>query len=104
MASGIDYVKGLGLENVQEHARCLTERFHQGLVSIPGATIKSATALGTTTGIATVSLDNIGGVEFSAALRDEWKVITRPALWQTSVRFSLAPYVEAEDIDYVLDA
>jgi len=104
MATGIDYVKELGLANVQDHARCLTERFHQGLAGIPGATIKSPTAPGATTGIATVSLDNIGGVEFSAALRDEWKIITRPALWQTSVRFSLAPYVEEDDVDYVLDA
>jgi len=57
-----------------------------------------------TTGILTVSLENLGGTEVSAALRERWKIVTRPALWASSVRVSIAPYTEQRDVDVVLEA
>ena len=104
IATGVDYIDALGIEWVERHAREMTERFHAGLATIPGATIRSPLDPVQATGIATVQLANMGGVDFSAALRERYRIIQRPALWSTSVRFSLAVYVEDEDVDYVVEA
>lgn len=104
MAAGIAYIENLGLDAIGEHARQLTARFHAGLREIPGATIESPTDLTQTTAITTASFASIGGAPLSAALRDRYRVIQRPALRATSVRFSLAAFIENDDIDYLLDA
>jgi hypothetical protein len=46
-----------------------------------------------------VKLANLSGVDFSKALRDRWNVVQRPSLWGTSVRFSLACFIDEQDID-----
>ena len=104
MVAGMSYVERLGIEQVAAHARRLSERFHAGLADIPGATIRSTRQLDRANGINTVSLDNMGGVDFSAALRERYRIIQRPALRASSVRFSLACYIEESDVDFLLEA
>jgi selenocysteine lyase/cysteine desulfurase len=104
MAAGVAYVDRLGLANVADHARRLTARLHAGLARIPGARLHSPADLDAATGIATVSLDNVDGVKVSAALRERWRIVTRPALRGTSVRVSLAVFVEERDVDLLLDS
>ncbi len=104
MVTGLSYVDRLGVEAVEAHSQQLTTHLHHGLKRIPGARVHSPADPCQATGIATVSLDNIDGVQFSAALRERWKIITRPALRGTSVRFSLAAFVEERDVDGLLDA
>jgi selenocysteine lyase/cysteine desulfurase len=89
---------------VADHARRLTARLHAGLARIPGARLHSPADLDAATGIATVSLDNVDGVKVSAALRERWRIVTRPALRGTSVRVSLAVFVEERDVDLLLDS
>ena len=103
MVAGLSYVDRLGIETIEAHARHLTAYFHDGLQHVPGAHIHSPTNPRDATGIATFSLDNVDGVTLSAALRDRWQVIQRPALRGTSVRVSLAAFVEESDIDKLLD-
>ncbi|MGH2550721.1 MAG: aminotransferase class V-fold PLP-dependent enzyme, partial [Thermomicrobiales bacterium] len=104
MAAGVEYVDALGVETVREHQRELLEYAHQGLNRIAGAHVRSPKPPFETTGILTISLDNLGGTEASAALRERWKIITRPALRASSVRVSLAPYTTLEDVDVLLGA
>ncbi|MEA2526701.1 MAG: hypothetical protein QOF73_3928 [Thermomicrobiales bacterium] len=104
MAAGLAYVERLGLEAVELHARELTARLHDGLTRVPGARVHSPTDPCQATGIATVSLDNMDGVALCAALRERWKIITRPALRGTTVRISLAAFIEERDVDGLLDA
>lgn len=104
MATGLGYVKGLGIDAVEANARYLTAYLHDGLSRIPGTRIHSPTNLDAATAIATVSLANMDGVALSAALRDRWTIIQRPALWGTSVRISLATFIREDDIDLLLDA
>jgi selenocysteine lyase/cysteine desulfurase len=104
MAAGVAYVDRLGLANVADHARRLPARLHAGLARIPGARLHSPADLDAATGIATVSLDNVDGVKVSAALRERWRIVTRPALRGTSVRVSLAVFVEERDVDLLLDS
>jgi selenocysteine lyase/cysteine desulfurase len=104
MAAGVAYIANLGIDAVREHARRLTQRFHEGLGRIPGATVESPSDLSRTTGIATASFASVDGVTLSAALRDRFRIIQRPALRGTSVRFSLAAFIEDDDVDYLLDA
>jgi selenocysteine lyase/cysteine desulfurase len=44
------------------------------------------------------------GVTLSAALRERWNMIQRPALRGTSVRISLAAFIEETDVDQLLDS
>lgn len=103
MATGISYVEQLGIKAVQHHARYLMALFHAGVEQIPGATIHSPTDLNQATGIATVSLPNMDGIQLSTALRDRWKIIQRPALRGSSVRISLAAFVEEPDVHALVD-
>ncbi len=102
MVAGLSYVDRLGVEAVAAHSRHLTAYFHEGLKRVPGAVIHSPTDLNAATGIATVSLDNMDGVTVSAALRERWNMIQRPALRGTSVRISLAAFIEESDVDLLI--
>jgi selenocysteine lyase/cysteine desulfurase len=103
MVEGMKYVDALGIDNVELHARRLTERFHAGLSAIPNATVMSPKNPIEATGICSVKLSNMTGVEFSKALRDRWNVVQRPSLWGTSVRFSLACFIEDKDVDEIVE-
>ena len=103
MAAGVAYVDRLGVAAVEAHAQGLTASLHAGLARVQGARLHSPSDPREATGIATVSLDIIDGVTVSAALRERWRIITRPALSGTSVRISLAAFVEEHDVDWLLD-
>jgi len=44
------------------------------------------------------------GVAVSTALRERWKMIQRAALRGTSVRISLAAFIEESDVDLLIDS
>lgn len=104
MVAGLSYVDQLGVEAVEAHAQHLTGYFHERLQRVPGAQIHSPRNLRDATGITTISLDNMDGVALSAALHERWKMIQRPALRNTSVRISLAAFIEERDVDQLIEA
>src|SRR5690606_12003156 len=104
MVAGLSYVDQLSVEAVQAHSQHLTAYFHEELKSVPGVQIHSPLNLRDATGIATISLDNVDGVTLSAALRDRWNMIQRAALRGTSVRISLAAFIEESDVDKLISA
>ncbi|MCC6456143.1 MAG: aminotransferase class V-fold PLP-dependent enzyme [Caldilineaceae bacterium] len=104
MVAGLSYVDRLGVEAVEAHSRHLTAYFHDALQRVPGARIHSPLNLRDATGIATVSLDKMDGVALSAALRERWQMIQRPALRGTTVRISLAAFIEESDVDLLVDS
>jgi selenocysteine lyase/cysteine desulfurase len=104
MVAGVAYVETLGVETVAAHSRHLTAYLHEQLQRVPGVHIHSPLNLSDTTGIATISLDRMDGVKLSTALRERWQMIQRPALRGTSVRISLAAFIETRDVDYLVDS
>jgi len=104
MVTGLSYIEQLGVEAVQAHSQQLTAYFHDGLQRVPGIQIHSPLIQADATGIATVSLSNMDGVTLSAALRERWNMIQRPALRGTSVRISLAAFIEESDVDLLIDS
>ncbi len=104
MVAGVSYVDRLGIAAIEAHARHLTAYLHAGLERVPGASLHSPNDPRKATGIATLSLENMDGIALSAALRDRWNMVQRPALGGSSVRISLAAFVEETDIDHLLDA
>jgi selenocysteine lyase/cysteine desulfurase len=104
MVAGLSYVDDLGVEAVEAHSQHLTGYFHDNLKRLPGVQIHSPLNLAEATGIATISLHNMDGVTLSAALRDRWNMIQRPALRGTSVRISLAAFIEETDIDRLVES
>ena len=103
MAAGVTYVDRLGLDAVAAHAQHLTGYLQAGLARVPGARLHSPGDVRQATGIATVALETIDGVTVSAALRERWAIVTRPALGGTSVRVSLAAFTEERDVDLLID-
>ena len=104
VAAGVAHFDALGVAAVEAHARELTAYLHDGLRRVPGARVHSPCDPAQATGIATVSLGNVDGVTLSAALRERWRIITRPALYGTTVRISLAAFVKRRDVDLLLEA
>lgn len=104
MVAGVAYVEALGVETVAAHSRHLTAYLHEQLQRVPGVHIHSPLNLRDATGIATISLDRMDGVKLSTALRERWQMIQRPALRGTSVRISLAAFIEERDVDYLVDS
>lgn len=103
MVAGVSYVDQLGIDAIQAHARHLTAYFHAQLERVPGVQIHSPRDLSDATGIATIALENMDGTTLSAALRERWNMIQRAALRGTSVRISLAAFIEESDIDRLVD-
>ncbi len=104
MVAGLSYIDALGVEAVEAHSQQLTAYLHEQLKRVPGAHIHSPLNLRDATGIATISLDRMDGVALSAALRDRWQMIQRPALWGKSVRISLAAFIEESDVDLLVNS
>ena len=104
MVAGLSYVDALGVEAVEVHSQQLTAYLHEQLKRVPGVHIHSPLNLRDATGIATISLDRMDGVALSAALRDRWQMIQRPALWGKSVRISLAAFIEESDVDLLVNS
>jgi selenocysteine lyase/cysteine desulfurase len=103
LGAGLAYVDMLGIEAIAAHAQQLTAYFHDQLQRVPGVHIHSPLNLHDTTGIATISLDRMDGVALSAALRERWQMLQRPALRGTSVRISLAAFIEEHDVERLVD-
>ena len=104
MVAGLAYVDVLGVAAVEAHSQQLTAYFHEALKRVPGVHIHSPLNLRDATGIATIALDKMDGVALSAALRERWQMIQRPALWGTSVRISLAAFIEESDVDRLVNS
>lgn len=104
MVAGLRYVDSLGIDAVRAHSRHLTEYFHAALERVPGVTIRSPRNLDDCTGINTVQLANMEGTAVSTALRERWNMHQRAALWGSSVRISLAAFIEERDVDALVDA
>ncbi len=103
MVAGLSYVEQLGIEAVEAHSKHLTAYFHEALKRVPGVHIHSPLALKDATAIATISLDKLDGVTLSTALRERYQMIQRAALRGTSVRISLAAFIEEADVDQLVD-
>jgi selenocysteine lyase/cysteine desulfurase len=103
LGAGIEYIQGLTIAAIEAHARHLTSYFHNALKSVPGARIHSPSDFTASTAISTISLDNMSGGDVSTALRERWNILQRAALRGSSVRFSLAAFIEESDVDFVVD-
>jgi selenocysteine lyase/cysteine desulfurase len=104
MAAGVEQVLALGLDTVAAHARALADSLRARLAGIPGARLCSPTDPALATGIQTVALDGLPGTDASAALRERWSIVTRPALRGSSVRVSLAAFTDETDLDRLEEA
>ncbi len=102
MVAGLAYVDRLGVEAVQAHSQQLTAYFHDQLQQVPGVQIHSPLDPQQATGIATISLANMDGVKLSEQLRERWNMIQRAALRGSSVRISLAAFIEESDVDKLI--
>jgi selenocysteine lyase/cysteine desulfurase len=104
MAAGIAYVDRLSVPVIAAHARVLASALRDGLGRVPGACVRSPNDPALAAGIVTVALAGVDGVTAAAALRERWRIVTRAALRGTSVRVSLAPFVEEGDVARLLES
>lgn len=104
MAAGVAYITQLGPERIEEHAQRLAVELHRRIDAIPGAAIHSPRDPRAATGIVTLSLAGLDGGRVATALRERWRILTRPALQGTSIRVSLAAFTTIADLDRLAEA
>jgi selenocysteine lyase/cysteine desulfurase len=103
LAAAVDYVQGLGLEAIGAHQRRLAGHLHRSLARLPGARIWSPPDPADGTGIVTFSVEGVDGPTLSNALRDRWRIVTRPALKGSAVRVSIAAFTDEADLDLLAE-
>ena len=94
---------GLGIEAIEAHAKHLTAYFHEGLQRVPGAHIHSPREPARRDGHRHVLARQHGrGDRFDGAPR-ALEDLQRAALRGTSVRISLAAFIEECDVDKLVE-
>lgn len=104
LGAGVAYIDNLGIDAVAAHGKHLTAYFHDALQRVPGVQIHSPRDLNECTAINTISLANMDGTALSIALRERYNMLQRAALRGSSVRISLAPFIEESDVANLVDA
>lgn len=68
LGAAVDYLRKVGLENIEAHERELTKRMYQGLADIPGVEVYGHKKLGQRTGILSFSVGNLNPHDVALAL------------------------------------
>lgn len=103
-ATGIDYVRAIGIPEIEARTLRLAALLREGLKRIPGLTIESPEPAETSTGIVTFRVDGIEGQEINASLRKR-RIFGRPtSLKFKGVRISVAFFTTEEELEAVVKA
>lgn len=104
LGRAIDYIAGLGLENIQTRVRSLTRRLKDGLGAVPGVRVLTPVDPDLSTGIVSFSVQGRSGTEVNSALWASHRILGRRAADNTAMRLSVAFFTTEAEIDTVLEA
>lgn len=103
-AKGIEYVRAIGIPEIETRALRLAAGLRTELKRLPGLTIESPESADTSTGVVTFRIDGIDGKDLNAGLRAR-QIITRPTFLKFSgVRVSIAFFNTEEELEAVVKA
>jgi len=103
-AAGLDYIDGLGVDNIQSYVDALATQTRSALAAIPGVTIENPADPNMCTGVVTFRADRVEGSHISAELRSR-RIITRPTgLKFSGVRVSISFFTTPKEVDCLVGA
>lgn len=100
MALAIDWVSDFGWSAIEEGAAALATELKRRLAEIPGAQVLTPAAPAASTGIVTFSLAGRRNSEVVNALRDRWRIRSRPTMFN-GTRISLAFFNTEEEVERI---
>jgi len=77
LGAAVNYLNEVGLEQVRQKERALTERLRAGLLQVPGLTLYSPP---NSLGVLSVNLEGYDSSELSVVLERRFGILTRPGL------------------------
>jgi L-cysteine/cystine lyase len=103
-AAGLDYIDGLGIDNIQRYVADLSTQTRSALAAIPGVSIENPADPGMCTGVVTFRADGVEGPQISTELRNR-RIITRPTgLKFSGVRVSISFFTTPAEVDSLVGA
>ena len=117
LEAALQFLEETGVERIAAHDRLLTERFLEGLRSIPGAALVGPDTVEGRVGVVSVDFLGLDNAEAAERLEREYGILTRcglhcaPSAHKTlgtfprgTVRFSLGWFNKENDVDHALGA
>ncbi len=103
LGRAIEYMEGIGLEEIEAHMQPLAAWLKEELQHIPGAVVESPLDPAWATGIVTFSLDGLDSQTIHRALWEGWRVLLPHGdpRWKRQ-RVCVAFFVNEEDLDRLL--
>jgi selenocysteine lyase/cysteine desulfurase len=103
MVTAVDWVAAFGWEAVEARAAMLASRLKAALARLPGVALLTPAPPPLSTGIVTFSLAEHQPGEVVGALRERWRIRSRPTMFN-GVRISLAFFNTEEEVDLIAAA
>ncbi len=118
LQAGVKYVQGRGIEQIRRHAVQLTGRLCEGLATVRGAQVYGPADPQKRVGVVSMTLDGYSPQELAAILESNYRIQVRagihcaPLMHRAlgtlgaggTVRFSLGPFTNVEEIDTAIYA
>lgn len=117
LSAALDFIAGIGVENIAAHERALMERFYQGVAGLRGVRVYGDFTQRPRAAIVALNIGELDSGEVSDCLSREYGIATRPGAHcaprmhqalgttqQGAVRFSFSWYNTAEEIDVAIRA
>lgn len=116
LKGAVDYLREVGIKNIQTKERALTERLLEGLKDLSSIKIYGPQNPDEQTGTVAINIDEIDNAELSFVLDKKFGIMTRPGLHcaplahktigtfpEGVLRISIGHFTTEEEIDYCLN-
>lgn len=117
LSAALDFLDETGVENIAQRERILTERFYQGVVSLPQVTVYGDFTQPRRAAIVALNIGAVDSGQISDLLRQKYHIVTCPGTHcaprmhqalgtaqQGAVRFSFSWYNTEEEVDAAVRA
>jgi selenocysteine lyase/cysteine desulfurase len=104
LSDSIDYLAGIGWDNIEAHCAALSGELKQRLSDEPGVTLHSPRAWEDSSALVTFGFAGWNGVELSQRLWNDFNIIQRRVQVPNGVRISCAYFNNSADLDRLFEA
>lgn len=103
MAAAVEWVAGFGWGAIEDRAASLASRLKVALLATPGVQVLTPLDPALSTGIVTFTLAGRSNGEAVRALRERWRIRSRPTMFN-GIRISLAFFITEAEVEQIAAA